>query len=70
MNGWLSRSPDISIYIAGLKLDNVEDMGQWLDVDLLDAEGEKGHPPDLFVVGFQEVGGSSETSFIYIYVHS
>lgn len=50
-------------YIAGLKLDNVEDMGQWLDVDRLDAEGEKGHPPDLFVVGFQEVGGASETSF-------
>ena len=52
------------MYIAGLKLDNVDDMGQWLDVDLLDAEGEEGHPPDLFVVGFQEVGGMSETPFI------
>lgn len=30
-------------------------MGQWLDVDKLDGEGEASDPPDLFVVGFQEV---------------
>ena len=43
-------------------------MGQWLDVDLLDAEGEKGHPPDLFVVGFQEVRGESgQAPLMYSY---
>lgn len=40
-------------------------MGQWLDVDLLDAEGEEGHPPDLFAVGFQEVGGIYERDAVH-----
>ncbi|CAM9934305.1 unnamed protein product [Scytosiphon promiscuus] len=41
--------------VAGRKLDSVEDMGSWLDVDKLDDEGDASDPPDLFVVGFQEV---------------
>lgn len=36
-------------------LESANDMGEWLNVDLLDAEGETGTPPDIFVVGFQEV---------------
>eukprot|EP00903_Cladosiphon_okamuranus_P017359 g15992.t1 len=41
--------------VAGRKLDGTEDIGEWLDVDKLDGEGEGSDPPDLFVVGFQEV---------------
>lgn len=33
----------------------MEDMGLWLNVDKLDSEGETSDPPDLFVIGFQEV---------------
>lgn len=43
------------VNLSGRKLDSVEDMGQWLDVDKLDGEGEASDPPDIFVVGFQEV---------------
>ncbi|CAM9274896.1 unnamed protein product [Ectocarpus sp. 12 AP-2014] len=41
--------------VAGRKLDSAEDMGLWLDVDKLDEEGDTSVPPDIFVVGFQEV---------------
>ncbi|CAM9474706.1 unnamed protein product [Ectocarpus fasciculatus] len=41
--------------VAGRKLDSAEDMGLWLDVDKLDEEGDAGVPPDIFVIGFQEV---------------
>lgn len=40
---------------AARVLDSADDIGEWLDVDLLNAQGEKGEPPDMFVVGFQEV---------------
>ncbi|CBN80141.1 conserved unknown protein [Ectocarpus siliculosus] len=41
--------------VAGRKLDSAEDMGLWLDVDKLDEEGDTSVPPDVFVIGFQEV---------------
>ncbi|CAB1120216.1 unnamed protein product [Ectocarpus sp. CCAP 1310/34] len=41
--------------VAGRKLDSAEDMGLWLDVDKLDEEGDTSVPPDIFVIGFQEV---------------
>lgn len=41
--------------LSGRKVDSVEDMGLWLDVDKLDDEGGASDPPDLFVIGFQEV---------------
>lgn len=40
---------------AGLLLEDAESIGEWLDVDLLDQAGDRGEPPDMFVVGFQEV---------------
>eukprot|EP00752_Nemacystus_decipiens_P012707 g11259.t1 len=46
--------------VAGRKLESLDDMGEWLDVDKLDDMGEgeaneANDPPDLFAVGFQEV---------------
>lgn len=41
--------------VLGRKLDSAEDMGLWLDVDKLDEEGDTSVPPDIFVIGFQEV---------------
>lgn len=41
--------------VLGRKLDSAEDMGLWLDVDKLDEEGDASVPPDIFVIGFQEV---------------
>lgn len=46
-------------------LDGVDDIGEWLDVDLLDAEGEDGQPPDMFVVGLQEVGVCECIAYMY-----
>lgn len=56
---------------AGRVLENADDIGEWLDVDLLDDEGEKRTPPDIFAVGFQEVLVCySQFFFLYTWVLS
>lgn len=47
---------------TGRKLDSVEEMGLWLDVDKLDDEGDASDPPDMFVIGFQEVRYAENTN--------
>lgn len=48
------------LLLSGRKLDSLDDMAEWLDVDKLDGEGSD--PPDLFVVGFQEVPAAVRSS--------
>ncbi|CAN0165266.1 unnamed protein product [Scytosiphon promiscuus] len=55
-----SETLDLRIFcgtwnVAGRKLDSVEEIGLWLDVEKVDADGDTSDPPDLFVIGLQEV---------------
>lgn len=44
----------------GRMLEDGNDIAQWLNLDQLDSEGGKGQPPDIFVIGFQEVTSSAK----------
>lgn len=45
----------VVLYRVGRMLDDYNDIAEWLDADLGDQDGDEACPPDMFVVGFQEV---------------
>lgn len=44
--------------------DDGAQLGEWLDVDKFDAEGDPASPPDIFAVGFQEVSVAMDCSLV------
>lgn len=51
-------------FLKGRMVDDYNDIAEWLDADLHAEEREESLPPDMFVIGFQEVGSTAAWSSV------